>query len=151
MFKSTVPIARASAAAAAGIATLEIIADGRPCQQASDYAQRLRDELNRVLRDEGLNWSVYGSFSGFHIFTNPGNEAITAEDIDSCRVDYRKLKGAGRPELLQAFRLGMLIHGVDLFGWPGGPTSAVHTQEDFDQTVDAFRSTLRMLKEEGEV
>jgi glutamate-1-semialdehyde 2,1-aminomutase len=135
--------------AAAGVATLEIIEGGKPCRQASNYAQRLRDELNAVLREEQVNWSVYGTFSGFHIYTNPENEPITAEDIDAGRVDYRKLKGSGRPEVLQQFRLAMLIHGVDMFGWPGGVTSAVHTDNDLADTIGAFRSSLKMLKSEG--
>ena len=36
--------------AAAGIATLEIVANTDACQKASDYAAHLREELNRVLR-----------------------------------------------------------------------------------------------------
>jgi glutamate-1-semialdehyde 2,1-aminomutase len=137
--------------AAAGVATLEIIEDGTPCRQASDYAQRLRDELNAALQQEGVNWSVYGTFSGFHIFTNPDNERITAKDLNAAKVDYRKLKGTGRPEVLQKFRLAMLIHGVDMFGWPGGVTSAVHTGDDLAVTLAAFRSALKMLKEEGTI
>jgi glutamate-1-semialdehyde 2,1-aminomutase len=137
--------------AAAGIATLEYLADGRACTRANDFAARLRDRLNGALRDEGVNWAVYGSFSGFHIFTNPENEAITADDINACRVHYRKLKGGGRPEIVQKFRLGMLNHGVDFFGWPGGPTSAVHSDDDLERTVEAFRQTLRLLKDEGDV
>jgi glutamate-1-semialdehyde 2,1-aminomutase len=137
--------------AAAGIAALELVRSTDACQRASDYAARLREELNRVLRDERVNWSVYGTFSGFHIFTNPENRPITAADIDAGKYDYRTLKGRGRPELVTKLRLAMMLHGVELFSWPGGPTSAVHTDEDLECTADAFGASLRMLREEGEL
>jgi hypothetical protein len=51
--------------------------------------------------------------------------------------------------VITALRLGMLVHGVELFGWPGGPTSTVHTDRDLQQTAMAFRNTIRAMKEEG--
>jgi hypothetical protein len=61
------------------------------------------------------------------------------------------LKAPAGRSLLMKLRLGMMIHGVELFSWPGGPTSAVHTSDDLEQTVEAFRQTLKMLREEGEL
>jgi len=137
--------------AAAGITTLGIVGRTDACQRANDYAARLREALNRVLHDERVNWATYGTFSGFHIFTNPQNLPINAADIDAGKYDYRVLKAKASPSLVTKLRLGMLLHGVDLFTWPGGPTSAVHNEADLEQTADAFRRTLRMLKEEGEI
>jgi glutamate-1-semialdehyde 2,1-aminomutase len=136
--------------AAAGLTTLEIVAEGQVCERACDYARRLREEWTRVLRDEGLPWVVYGSFSGFHVFTNPDRLSITAADIEAGKYDHRTLKATKNPTLTTRLRLGMLAHGVEIFGWPGGPTSAVHTDDDLARTTDAFRATLRMLKDEGE-
>lgn len=136
--------------AAAGIATLEIVASTDACQRANDYAQRLRAALNAVLADEGVPWAVYGTFSGFHIFTNPQRQPITPADIDAARYDYRTFKLADR-SLVTRLRLGMLIHGVELFSWPGGPTSAAHTEEDLGLTVEAFRATLRRLRDDGDL
>lgn len=137
--------------AAAGVATLEIVSSSDVCQRASDYAARLREALNRVLHDERVNWLVYGTFSGFHIFLNPENLPVTAEEIETGKYDYRVLKAKARPSLTAKLRLGMMLHGVDLFSWPGGPTSAVHTEDDLQQTADAFQRTLKMLREEGEL
>jgi glutamate-1-semialdehyde 2,1-aminomutase len=136
--------------AAAGITTLGIIADGDACQRAIDYAAELREQLARAVHDEGTDWAVYGTFSGFHIFTNPEHLPISAEDIAQCKYDYRVLKSAPR-SLVTKLRLGMLVHGVEIFGWPGGPTSAVHTQDDLEWTVEAFRRTLRRLRDAGEI
>ncbi len=137
--------------AAAGVATLEIVSSSDVCQRASDYAARLREALNRVLHDERVNWVVYGTFSGFHIFLNPENLPVTAEEIEAGKYDYRILKAKAKPSLTAKLRLGMMLHGVDLFSWPGGPTSAVHTEDDLQQTADAFQRTLKMLREEGEL
>jgi len=136
--------------AAAGIATLEIVSTTDACQRANGYAAQLRTELNQVLAEEQVPWIVYGTFSGFHIFTNPEQLPITASEIESGTYDYRALK-ARNPMLLTKLRLGMLIHGVEIFSWPGGPTSSVHTADDLRHTCEALRGAVRMLKEEGEL
>jgi glutamate-1-semialdehyde 2,1-aminomutase len=134
--------------AAAGVATLEIVADGQACRQANDYAARLRSGLSEVLQRNRSSWVVYGTFSGFHIFTNPQRLPLAAEEIESGAVDYRTLKDVRR-ELVGNLKLAMLVHGVDLFSWPGGPTSAVHTDDDLARTVAAFESSLACLGEQG--
>lgn len=142
--------------AAAGIACLELVASTDACQRANDYAARLRDALAEVVQEENVPWIVYGTFSGFHILTHnqalePGRGPLTRDDLESGRCDYRVVKLNRRAELIHKLRIGMLVHGVDIFGWPGGPTSAVHTDDDLDRTVAAFRSTLRRLKAEGDI
>jgi glutamate-1-semialdehyde 2,1-aminomutase len=137
--------------AAAGIATLELVASTDACARANDYAARLREALNRVLQDEHVPWIAYGTFSGFHIFTDPEGRRPRAADIESGKLDYRVLKAPPRRSLIVKLRLGMLLHGVEIFSWPGGPTSAVHNDEDLVRTADALRQTVRMLREEGEI
>lgn len=137
--------------AAAGIATLELLASNNACTRANDYAAQLRQELNRVLQEEKVPWVVYGSFSSFHIFTDPQGRRPSLADVESGRLDYSIFKEAPRRSLAIKLRLGMLINGVDIFSWPGGPTSAVHTPEDLELTASAFRNTVRLLREEGEI
>lgn len=136
--------------AAAGIAALEIVAESDACQRANEFAARLREGLNRVLHEEQVDWAVYGTFSGFHIFTNPDHLSLTPADIAAGKYDYRVLKKVDK-QTVTHLRLGMLIHGVEIFSWPGGPTSAVHSDDDLEQTVAAFRSTLRLLGDEGRI
>jgi len=118
------------------------------CQRANDYAARLRDALSAVVRDEGLPWVVYGTFSSFHIFLNPQRLDVTAEQILAGRLDYRDIKSVPR-SLVTNLRLGMLLAGVELFSWPGGPTSAVHSETDLERTSEALRQTVRRLRDEG--
>ena len=56
-----------------------------------------------------------------------------------------------KPSLMMKLRVGVLLHGVDIQPWPGAPISAVHTSDDMQRTVDAFRHTIRMLRNEGEI
>ena len=42
-----------------------------------------------------------------------------------------------------------LFNGVDLKGWRGGIVSAAHTDADVELTLDAWRKSLRAMKEEG--
>jgi len=137
--------------AAAGIAMLEIVRDTDACQRANEHGARLREALNRVLRDDGVAWTVYGTFSGFHFYLNPANEPLAAADIEAGRCSWQQLKASPRASLSTKLRLGMLNRGVELFSWPGGPTSAVHTENDLVQTAEALRATLRMLRSEGEI
>ena len=135
--------------AAAGVAALEVVADGAVCSAANDFAEALRGHLNDVIDEEGLSWAVYGTFSAFHIFTNPKMRTLRPGDFDATVHDYSELRTAV-PAVVQKLRLGMLAEGVDLLGWPGGVISAAHDEGDMDRTVEAFRRTLRLMKEEEE-
>ena len=104
--------------AAAGIATLEIVATQPVCERANAYAARLREALQRVVVDERLSWAVYGTFSGFHIFMNPAREPITPADIEAGLYDHRTLKAVDR-RLVHLLRVGMLFEG------PGVPKGKV--------------------------
>ncbi|MEQ8788575.1 MAG: aspartate aminotransferase family protein [Pirellulaceae bacterium] len=133
--------------AAAGVAALTLIAETDACQRANRYAARLRDGMRQVVASAGLKWIVYGTYSGFHIFTNPEGDEVTAEQIEAGGYDWRKLKAAQSSPVTRDIRLAMLIHGVDMLSWPGGPTSAVHTDDDLAWTLDAFGQAVRMIQE----
>ena len=51
------------------------------------------------------------------------------------------------PAAAQALRLGMINEGVDLMG-DGMMVSSAHTDADVDLTIEAFRRTLRAMKDE---
>lgn len=135
-------------AAAAGITTLKLIRDSDACEKASATAALLRTRMNEVLDDEGVPWAVYGEHSFFHIHSNPAGDPIRPTRFDAATLTIDALKGKNE-EMLGKLRLAMLNNGVDLKGWRGGIVSAVHTQADVDLTLDAWRKSLRALKEEG--
>ncbi len=136
--------------AAAGVAALEIIAEGDACVRANAFAETLRRRLNEVIEAEGVSWAAYGTFSAFHLFTNPRGREIDPFAFDPFDQSYEDLR-ANRPGVVPKLRLAMLLGGVDITGWPGGTTTAAHTDDDLERTVAAFREALAMLKREGEL
>jgi hypothetical protein len=57
-----------------------------------------------------------------------------------------RLDGPRSPQLTFAFRQGMLLHGVDLFGL-SGMTTAAHTADDVAKTVAAVVATVELLQQ----
>ena len=119
--------------AAAGIAMLKQISDGRAIEIANKRAAQLRTQMAEVLKSNCMDgWRVYGSFSGCKIV--PAGTAA---------ADRR-----GDASLLHALRQAMLLNGIDFMG-VDGLTSAVHTIEDVERTAEAFDGAISLLKHDG--
>ncbi len=136
--------------AAAGLAALKIIAKGEACAKANAFGADLRAGLAGVLVEEGIPWGSYGEYSGFHLFTNPGNRVVDAGAFEPAAYPFEELK-SNPPQVVAKLRLAMLVNGVDITGWPGGTITAAHDGEDLERTVAAFRASIAMLKQEGEL
>ncbi len=134
--------------AAAGLATLKIVAEGEAIEKANRAAGLLRDRLNEVIQHQGSNWIAYGEFSGFHLFTNSRDREVRLEDIYAGRIPSDELKGQSSPALLHQLRCGMILGGADIFPWPGGCVSAVHADEDIEITAAALKGCLQLLHAE---
>lgn len=132
--------------AAAGVATLQAVASGEEIARANRAAVTLRRRLNDAIEARKLPWCAYGTFSEFYILPDCGGPQA-AEEVVAGRFDYRRLKG-GNPELSRKFRSAMTLNGVDMHGMKG-LLSSVHTDEDLDQTMQAFDRSVDMLKKEG--
>jgi glutamate-1-semialdehyde aminotransferase len=104
-----------------------------------------------VIEGEGVPWACYGTFGAWHLFTNPERKPLKAKSFDSFAQPEATYKGQWSPHIVHKVRLGMLINGVDVSPSPGGPVSAMHTDADLDKTATALRTTLKMLKDEGEI
>ena len=135
--------------AVAGLATLELIADGDAIARANRAAQSLRDQMNAAIREERYDWLVYGQFSDFHIYGNPEHRAVTIEDVYAGKIPYQELKRSMPPGLVHKLRCALIVGGVDVMPWVGGMVSAVHSDEDVERTAQAFRLALKLLKQEG--
>ncbi len=135
--------------AAAGVATLEKVAGTDACARASDAAARLRAGMNDVLVRESMPWAVYGQSSLFHVFTNPGGLSIDPRRFDPLAIGFDGLKRSKNAAMANTLRLAMLVAGVDIMGAPGGTVSATHGDREIEQTIDAFRQAVRMIKAQG--
>ncbi len=137
--------------ASAGLATLKLIASTKVTQKANRNGEMLRSVLNQVVKEEGVNWPVYGRFSAFHIFVNQENRAVSPSEIEAGKVPYVLLKGATGPSVISKIRTRMLLGGVDLMPWPGGMISAIHSESDIEKTATAFRQLLTRFKKERQL
>ncbi|MBI3120971.1 MAG: aspartate aminotransferase family protein [candidate division NC10 bacterium] len=130
--------------AAAGIAMLECIADGKAHQRANQTTRALRQELAGVWRRLGVPGCVYGEASILNYSLEP---ALETPPTAGTR-DHRRLQALANPDAYHALRCGLILNGVDicpLHGW----VSAVHTDEDVQRTVQAFEKALLLLREDG--
>ncbi|MFT5447135.1 MAG: glutamate-1-semialdehyde 2,1-aminomutase [Gammaproteobacteria bacterium] len=137
--------------AAAGIKTLELIRDTDACARADATAQQLRQQMNEVLEEESVPWSVYGDYSLLHFFTNPEGLDLTPTAFDANSLSPADFGSDPRKDMLAKLRLAMLVHGIDLKGWRGAVVSCVHDEAEVRQTAQALRSSLHMLRREGEI
>ncbi len=133
--------------ASAGIAALKLVSSGEDIKKANAVAQSLRERLNEVIDKHGINWCVYGQFSGFRILKEHECNKRVNCDFQACDYDYTRLKTGGDPELGRMLRIGMLLNGVDM-SLSLTLTSSAHSMEDVDKTVAAFDSTLAQMKKE---
>jgi glutamate-1-semialdehyde 2,1-aminomutase len=134
--------------AAAGCATLQIVADGEPCRRANETGRLLRRKLNEMFTKRGSDWVAYGDFSGWRLVPRYQGPRPTGEDFVPYNGDVNQLDGPKDGRLIHAFRRGMLLHGVDLAGL-GGMINMAHSAEDVARTVAALAGTLDLLNEEG--
>lgn len=133
--------------AAAGVATLQRVASGEPCRQASAMGSLLRHKLNALFAERGDKWIAYGEFSAFKLLPDYEGPRPTGDDFIPYSGAVDRLDGPRSRPLVHAFRCGMLLHGVDLPGL-SGMTTAAHTEADVEHTVTAVAGTLDLLQAE---
>jgi glutamate-1-semialdehyde 2,1-aminomutase len=137
--------------AAAGIAALEIVAATDACERANRYGERLRRRMNEVFEEERVPWAAYGSFSMFHIFTNPEKRALLPTRYDPLEEAPSALAGNRQAESVRKLRLAVMTGGADLSSSPGGWVSATHGDQELEETLAALRKAVRLLRQEGEL
>jgi glutamate-1-semialdehyde 2,1-aminomutase len=121
--------------AAAGIATLEAVADGSVQARASKLAEELRRDLADVMKRVGAPGAVLGESSIYHVSFEgrPGPAGF-----DRPR----------RQDLYHLLRCALLLNGVDcsmFHGW----VSSVHTEEHLARTVRGYEKALEAMAAEG--
>jgi glutamate-1-semialdehyde 2,1-aminomutase len=134
--------------AAAGTATLRLVAGGEPGRRANDTARLLRRRLNDLFARRGVPWVAYGEFSGFKLLPNYRGPRLTDDAFIPYGGALDQLQSSPDRRLIHAFRRGMLLHGVDLPGL-GGMTTAAHSEADVDHTVTAMAGALDLLDAEA--
>jgi glutamate-1-semialdehyde 2,1-aminomutase len=107
--------------------------------------------MRKIVIEEGIPWGVYGEASSFLIFQNPNGIAVDPASFDPVALGFKGLKGAKSASLSHRLRIAMIANGVDLMGAPGGLVSATHGAEEVARTLEAFRTSVRWMKAEGDI
>ena len=139
--------------ASAGIATLQQIATGEPCVKANAIARYLRNGLNELFAGRNSPWIAYGDFSMVRVVPNYTGPRATVATTDNdgfvpLNGDVNALDGPKNMKHMHAVRQGMLLNGVDFWGY-AGLTSGTHSVEDADKTIRAFAATLELMAIDG--
>lgn len=114
--------------AAAGVACLKVVRDPSIQKKATATADRLRGEFNAVLKRRGVDGQAGGD-SSLLMIRLPTTKR-TARDVS------------------RHLRLALHLGGVDYDG-NSMKVSAVHTDHDVAQTVDAFDQAIEILQAES--
>ena len=122
--------------AAAGIATLDLLADGRALAGANDVAAELREALCAAFEQRSTPGYAYGQASTFCL--------IFGERSD----DPEALKRGVPEPLLSALQCAMLLEGVHLFHGTG-LLSIAHGTDEVELSATAFTRSLARLQDEG--
>jgi glutamate-1-semialdehyde 2,1-aminomutase len=119
--------------AAAGIAMLSQIADGKLHETANARGAELRQALNDVFRKAGAPCVAYGDVSICHISLEgpPGPEGPPK-----------------KPALYHKWRCALILHGVDMSAYHGW-VSTVHGEREIEETAQAVARAVADLQAEG--
>jgi glutamate-1-semialdehyde 2,1-aminomutase len=134
--------------AAAGVAALSLVATGEPCRKANEMARLLRHRLNVLFELRNLDWVAFGEFSCVKLLTGYQGPRPTGDDFLPYGGAFAQLEQSSSPQLVHAFRLAMLLHGIDLPGF-AAILSAAHTEAEIEQTVQAVDGAASLLQQEG--
>lgn len=121
-------------AAVAGLATLDILKRPGTYDKLFANGQQLKDALTRLLAEAEIPAKVVGESPLFDVF-------FTDQDV----TDFRSSTTANKPMLTRFNRL-LLERGV-FKGDTKYYVSTAHTQQDIDNTIDAFKSAIAELKD----
>ncbi len=132
--------------AAAAIACLDIIADGKVQAFADAQAAKLRSGMNSILNRLEVEGCAYGDSSAFHVILGKSVPARRNGDLYDPQLPADVLKQGSAPEIAQALTLSMLAEGVHVFHG-GGLLSVAHDDATIDQTLQAFEKALVRMQE----
>lgn len=133
--------------AAAGLATLPLLTDGQIQSRADRAGQMLRDGINQVIAQLGIDACVYGDSSIVNLFLQPHRYGLVL-DRPASQLDHRLLMDHPNQDAYHRLRCALILNGVDfplLHGW----VSAAHSDEDLEKTIRAFEAALRLMQDEG--
>jgi glutamate-1-semialdehyde 2,1-aminomutase len=133
--------------AAAGVAMLASVADGRAIRLVDQQAAKLRHGMNETLARDKVAWKIYGEHSDWKVFFGAETPPRDGADQSVRDVDWRRLD-AKNAEQSRALRQALILNGVD-FNGARALVGTCHTDEVVAETLAAFDAAVRAMKQEG--
>lgn len=127
--------------AAAGVMTLNMAASGEPQKKAEMTARQLVDGFNRKMGERAIEGCAHNASSAIHLHIGRCQKCDRTICLDGAK--------APAPGSVVALDKHLLLNGVHLLRGGIGWVSAIHTEEDVAQTVEAFGRALDGMIEEG--
>ena len=132
-------------AIAAGMATLDAVANKGVNARADALALRLKDGLNETFIRNEVTGHAHGISSIVHL--NLGADCSC--DRGLCTMPYEEIYRTMPDEKINAFRRALLVNDVDLLVGRAFFLSSAHTEDLVDRTVESFSQALKDLREEA--
>jgi glutamate-1-semialdehyde 2,1-aminomutase len=132
--------------AAAGEATLAVVANGLAHERIKNLGMDLVRDLNEVLVRQRVRGFVYGVLPCFHIVLGHDRPELEngvfwpiSEDVHPPTIPRH---------LAQALKRALLNHGVDLWGLNRGLLSTSHGKREIEHTIEAFERSIFEMSQE---
>ena len=136
-------------AAAVGVATLKLLADGSAQDHAAVMADRFKDGANHCIAKSGVGGFAYGTRSIVRIMLGDDLPRESEPASGLAQVSAERLLEGIRQPIAGALQKALLLEGVDVLGGYHGYTSLAHQTTDIDQAIGAFDRTLWRLSKLG--
>jgi glutamate-1-semialdehyde 2,1-aminomutase len=127
--------------AAAAVAMLKIAARGEVQKTAEASAKKLAEGINAEFEKRNIEACAHNAASALHIHIGKCQKCDKTVCLDTTK--------SMPPELANSLSRHLILNGVQLHKGILGLVSAVHTEEDVAQTIDAFGAALDGMLEEG--
>jgi glutamate-1-semialdehyde 2,1-aminomutase len=132
--------------AAAGVASLDIISDGKVQAFCDGQTSKLRAGFNAILNRHEVEGCAYGESSSFRLVLGVPVPARGEGDLRDPKLPSDVLKKGSPAAIEHALHLAMLHEGVNLFHG-GGLLSIGHDDQVVDDTLQAFERVLVEMQE----
>ena len=105
---------------------------------------RLKVGINDIFGKMEMAGHAHGIASMIHVVM-----ADCGCDRELCTMPHSQIKEATASPAVTALKRGLQNRGVDIMGRDAFLVSATHTEQEVDQTLAAFETTLADIRDEG--
>jgi len=121
---------------AGGIAAITELEKGKYIENANSMTEEITERINELAESMRIGFSTFNTYSAFHfeVGAEEGAEADFSRKLEVVDFDYWMRVGLANVNLGIVF---LPLHGF---------MSGVHTKEDLDKTVSAFRNVFELLE-----